>query len=152
MNEELDRCRSLLQDSKQHIVGLEARERDASGIPSLKVGYNRVFGYYLEVKKSNQAAIPSHYVRKQTLSNAERYITPEIKELEEEILGAEGRMEEARARRIRTHPCCDRCRRVGIAENLRPLSASSMRWLRWPKSLRATATVVLGCSRLGRAS
>ncbi len=94
VNEELDRCRSLLHDSKQHIVGLEARERDASGIQSLKVGYNRVFGYYLEVKKSNQAAIPSHYVRKQTLSNAERYITPEIKELEEEILGAEGRVEE----------------------------------------------------------
>ncbi|MEE2776489.1 MAG: DNA mismatch repair protein MutS [Acidobacteriota bacterium] len=94
VNADLDRCRSLVGDTKQHILELEAQERERSGISSLKVGYNRVFGYYLEVTKANQHRVPDDYVRKQTLTNAERYITPEIKELEEQILGAE----ESRAR------------------------------------------------------
>jgi len=88
---ELDRCRSLARDSKRHILALEAREREATGISSLKVRYNKVFGYYLEVTRANQDRVPEHYIRKQTLVNAERYVTPEIKELEEQILGAEER-------------------------------------------------------------
>ncbi|HXO18407.1 MAG TPA: DNA mismatch repair protein MutS [Thermoanaerobaculia bacterium] len=88
---ELDRFRSLARDSKRHILGLEARERERTGIPSLKIRYNRVFGYYLEVTRANEKKVPDDYIRKQTLVNAERYVTPEIKELEEQILSAEER-------------------------------------------------------------
>ncbi|MEM9553160.1 MAG: DNA mismatch repair protein MutS [Acidobacteriota bacterium] len=88
---ELDRHRSLARDSKQHILALEAREKETTGIGSLKVRFNKVFGYYVEVTKANVHLVPEQYVRKQTLVNAERYITPEIKELEEQILGAEER-------------------------------------------------------------
>lgn len=91
IDEELDQCRSLAGDSKRHILALEARERQETGITSLKVRFNKVFGYYLEVTKANQHLVPDHYIRKQTLVNAERYVTPEIKELEEQILGAEER-------------------------------------------------------------
>ena len=103
---ELDRVRSLAQNSKRHILELEAREREATGIGSLKVRYNKVFGYYLEVTKANQHLVPEHYIRKQTLVNAERYITPEIKELEEQILGAEEQqiaLEEEHFSRLRTN-------------------------------------------------
>ena len=88
---ELDRYRSLARDSKRHILALEARERERTGISSLKIRYNKVFGYYLEVTRANQQRVPADYIRKQTLVNAERYVTPEIKELEEQILAAEER-------------------------------------------------------------
>ncbi len=88
---ELDRYRSLAKDSKRHILSLEARERERTGIPSLKIRFNRVFGYYLEVTRAQGHRVPDDYIRKQTLVNAERYVTPEIKELEEQILEAEGR-------------------------------------------------------------
>lgn len=88
---ELDRHRSLARDSKRHILSLETRERERTGIPSLKIRYNRVFGYYLEVTKAQERKVPEDYIRKQTLVNAERYVTPEIKDLEEQILAAEGR-------------------------------------------------------------
>ncbi|MCB1053885.1 MAG: DNA mismatch repair protein MutS, partial [Acidobacteria bacterium] len=91
VDEDLDRYRSLARDSKRHILQLEARERERSGIPSLKVRYNKVFGYYVEITKANQHLVPDDYIRKQTLVNAERYVTPEIKELEEQILSAEER-------------------------------------------------------------
>lgn len=91
VDEELDRVRSLAKDSKQHMMALEASEREKTGITSLKIRYNKVFGYYLEVTKANQHLVPEHYIRKQTLVNAERYITPEVKELEEDVLGAEER-------------------------------------------------------------
>lgn len=91
VDEDLDRYRSLARDSKRHILQLEARERQRTGIPSLKIRYNRVFGYYVEVTKANQHLVPEEYIRKQTLVNAERYVTPEIKELEEQILSAEER-------------------------------------------------------------
>ncbi|MEM6797374.1 MAG: DNA mismatch repair protein MutS, partial [Acidobacteriota bacterium] len=91
VDEELDRCRSLARDAKKHIASMQERERQSTGIPSLKIRYNRVFGYYLEVTKANQHLVPEHYIRKQTLVNAERYVTPEIKELEEDILTAEER-------------------------------------------------------------
>jgi DNA mismatch repair protein MutS len=88
---ELDRTRSLAGDSKRHILAMEAREREATGISSLKIRYNRVFGYYVEVTKANASRVPDHYIRKQTLVGAERYVTPEIKELEEQVLSAEER-------------------------------------------------------------
>lgn len=93
---ELDRVRSLAGDGKKHVLDLERRERQRTGIGSLKVRFNRVFGYYLEVTKANQELVPDDYIRKQTLANAERYVTPELKELEEGILAAEqdqGRIE-----------------------------------------------------------
>jgi DNA mismatch repair protein MutS len=88
---DLDRYRSLTRDSKRHILALEVRERERTGISSLKIRYNKVFGYYLEVTRANQERVPADYIRKQTLVNAERYVTPEIKELEEQILSAEER-------------------------------------------------------------
>ena len=94
VDEELDEARSLAHGSKTHIASLEKEERENTGISSLKIGYNKVFGYYLEVTKANQDLVPDHYIRKQTLVNAERYITPEVKELEEKILSAEERQVE----------------------------------------------------------
>ncbi len=88
---DLDRFRSLAKDSKQLILEIEARERERTGIQSLKIRYNRVFGYYLEITRANQTRVPADYIRKQTLVNAERYITPEIKDLEEQILTADER-------------------------------------------------------------
>ena len=90
VDEDLDRYRSLTRDSKRHILALEVRERERTGIASLKVRYNRVFGYYLEVTRANQERVPADYIRKQTLVNAERYVTPELKELEEQILLGRG--------------------------------------------------------------
>lgn len=89
---EVDRLRSAARDGKKWIASLEARERERTGIKSLKVGFNKVFGYYIEVTKSNLAMVPDDYARKQTLANAERYITPELKEYENLILGAEDRV------------------------------------------------------------
>lgn len=88
-DEELDRLRSISRDGKKWIASLEAKERQATGISSLKVGFNNVFGYYIEVTKANAAAVPDSYVRKQTLVNAERYINQELKEFEQTVLGAE---------------------------------------------------------------
>jgi DNA mismatch repair protein MutS len=86
---ELDRLRELARDSKAVLSRLEARERDATGIASLKIRYNKVFGYYLEISKVHQDKIPEAYIRKQTLVNAERYTTLELQEIEEQLLGAE---------------------------------------------------------------
>ena len=86
---ELDELREVGGHAKQYLAELEARERDRSGIKNLKVGYNRVFGYYIEVTKSFYGQVPYDYVRKQTLANAERFITDELKALESKILGAE---------------------------------------------------------------
>ncbi|RYD02442.1 hypothetical protein N752_24235 [Desulforamulus aquiferis] len=90
----MDRLRSASRDGKAWLAGLEAREKEKTGIKSLKVGFNKVFGYYLEVTRSNLAAVPEYYQRRQTLANAERYITPELKEYESTILGAEDRLVE----------------------------------------------------------
>jgi DNA mismatch repair protein MutS len=86
---ELDQLRSIARDSKSVLLEIETRERERTGISSLKVRYNSVFGYYIEISKSNLAKAPADYIRKQTLANAERYITPDLKELEEKIVGAE---------------------------------------------------------------
>ncbi|SMC62709.1 DNA mismatch repair protein MutS [Sporomusa malonica] len=86
---ELDELRSIARDSKEWIQDLELRERETTGIKSLKIGYNKVFGYYIEVTHANTGAVPPNYVRKQTLVNAERYITPELKDFETKVLGAQ---------------------------------------------------------------
>ena len=89
---ELDDLRQLAFDGKDYLLRLQAREVEATGIPSLKVGYNNVFGYYLEVTNTHKDKVPAQWIRKQTLVNAERYITQELKEYEEKILGAEDKI------------------------------------------------------------
>jgi DNA mismatch repair protein MutS len=89
VNGELDELRTIARDSKSILLQIEARERERTGISSLKIRFNSVFGYYIEVSKSNLAKVPDDYIRKQTLANAERYITPDLKVLEEKITGAE---------------------------------------------------------------
>ncbi|MDD2498366.1 MAG: DNA mismatch repair protein MutS [Desulfitobacteriaceae bacterium] len=87
-DEEVDELRSITSGGKKWIAGLESKEKAATGIKSLKVGFNKVFGYYIEVTNANLNAVPDNYIRKQTLANAERYITEELKEWENKILGA----------------------------------------------------------------
>lgn len=89
VDSELDELRSVSSGGKDYLLGMQARESEETGIPSLKIGYNNVFGYYLEVRNTYKDKVPEHWVRKQTLVNAERYITQELKDYEEKILGAE---------------------------------------------------------------
>ena len=91
-NEEVDRLRGAKTDGKIWLAELEAKEREKTGIKNLKIKYNKVFGYYLEVTNSFKDMVPDYYTRKQTLTNAERYITPELKEMEDVILGAEDKL------------------------------------------------------------
>ena len=91
-NEEIDHLKQATTQGKTWLIELEAKEREATGIKGLKVGFNRVFGYYLEVTKSNIDMVPDRYIRKQTLTNGERYVTEELKNLENQILGAEERV------------------------------------------------------------
>ena len=91
-NEELDKLREIQNGGTGMLTAIEAREKEATGIRNLRVGYNRVFGYYIEVAKGQLNLVPSHYIRKQTLSTGERYITQELKELESTILGAKDRI------------------------------------------------------------
>lgn len=93
-SEELDDLRDIASGGKGAIAAIEAREREATGIPKLKVGYNRVFGYYIEVSRLHSDKVPAHYVRKQTLANAERYITEELKQYENTVLQANERIVE----------------------------------------------------------
>lgn len=89
VDSELDELRNLSRSGKEYLSGIQRREMSATGIPSLKVGYNNVFGYYLEVTNTHKGKVPAEWIRKQTLTNAERYITEELKEYEQKILGAE---------------------------------------------------------------
>ena len=88
-NEELDELRRISSDSRSFLQEFEEREKMRTGIRALKVGYNRVFGYYIEVRHSGASKIPDNYIRRQTLTNAERYVTPELKDFETKILGAQ---------------------------------------------------------------
>lgn len=90
---ELDRLRAIAYEGKDYLAKLQQREIDATGITSLKVGYNNVFGYYIEVTNTHKAKVPAEWIRKQTLVNAERYITPELKNYEEQILGAQEKID-----------------------------------------------------------
>lgn len=90
-NQELDELRDIARNGKKYIAQIKDKLSEESGIPSLKIGYNKVFGYYIEVTNSHKDKVPEHFIRKQTLVNAERYITPELKEVEEKVLSAEER-------------------------------------------------------------
>lgn len=98
VNEELDQLRSMAYEGKDFLAKLQAREIEATGIGSLKIGYNNIFGYYIEVTNTHKSKVPAEWIRKQTLVNAERYITPELKEYEEKILGAQEKIEALEAR------------------------------------------------------
>ena len=95
---ELDTLSSLATNSKQILADIQHRESERTGIPSLKIGFNNVFGYYLEVTNTHKSKVPEEWIRKQTLTNGERYITPELKELEDKILGAEDKILEIETR------------------------------------------------------
>ncbi len=92
VSEELDELRNLAYSGKDYLVQIQQRESELTGIPSLKIGFNNVFGYFLEVTNTHKDKVPTEWTRKQTLSNAERYITEELKEYEEKILGAEDKI------------------------------------------------------------
>ena len=92
-SEELDELRQIVGEGKDWIAAMEAEERKRSGIQSLKIGFNQVFGYYIDVTKPNLSMVPDHYIRKQTLRNSERFITPELKEQEAKVLNAEDRIQ-----------------------------------------------------------
>ncbi len=99
----IDKLKDASVDARQYIAGLEQKERERTGVRSLKVGYNQVFGYYIEVSKSQAEGLPDDYIRRQTLTNAERYIVPELKEYESRVLNARDQMaseEEAVYRRV----------------------------------------------------
>ncbi len=106
-SEELDGLLRSVREAKEWLASLERREQERTGIKNLKVGYNKVFGYYIEVTKANLHAVPADYIRKQTLVNAERFITPELKEVETLILNAEDRQAEVETRLFR-----DVCARI----------------------------------------
>ena len=89
LRKDLDELRSIARDSKSILLRIEGEERARTGVASLKIRFNSVFGYYIEISRANLARVPADYIRKQTLVNAERFITPELKELEEKIVGAE---------------------------------------------------------------
>jgi DNA mismatch repair protein MutS len=92
VHEELDELRNIASGGKEYLVGIQQREAEKTGISSLKIGFNNVFGYFLEVTNSHKQKAPADWIRKQTLANAERYITPELKEYEEKITGAEDKI------------------------------------------------------------
>lgn len=93
VNEELDKLRKVAYGGKDYLLEIQKRESEATGIPSLKIAFNNVFGYYLEVTNAHKDKVPTEWIRKQTLVNAERYITEELKEYEEQILGAEEKIQ-----------------------------------------------------------
>ena len=92
VNQELDELRKIARHGKDYLLEVQQREVERTGIPSLKIGFNNVFGYYLEVRNTHKDSVPEEWIRKQTLVNAERYITEELKEYEQKILGAEERI------------------------------------------------------------
>ena len=120
-SEEADRLRDIMEGGSGTIAAIEASEREKTGIRTLKVGFNRVFGYYIEVSKSFIDQVPANYIRKQTLANCERYITQELKELENQVLTAKDRLTALEYQiftQLRESPCqagrpgaADRCRR-----------------------------------------
>ncbi len=99
-DKDLDEARSLRDGGKQYIAAMQQRERDRTGIPSLKVGYNKVFGYYIEITQAHKARAPADYERRQTLSTAERFVTPELKAYEAKVLGAEEQVADREAVRF----------------------------------------------------
>lgn len=132
-NKELDELKELVKGGKKWIADLQQTERDRTGITSLKINYNKVFGYYIEVTKTHLSKVPEHYIRKQTLVNAERFITPEMKEKEEKILNAEEKM-------IRLES--------ELFENLRTLIAEETASLQQNAELIANLDVLCGFAKI----
>ena len=93
-NDELDEVHKIMNNAKDYLLEIEAREKEATGIKNMKIKYNKVFGYFIEITKSNLELVPESYIRKQTLSNAERFITPELKKYEDTIINSKARIEE----------------------------------------------------------
>lgn len=120
---ELDQIRAIARDARGFIASLEAAERERTGIRNLKVGYNQVFGYYIEVSRAHAAAVPSHYQRRQTLTSGERYITPELKEYESQVLDARERL--AELERALYRQVCQQI--AGHAESIARLAAAVAR-------------------------
>ncbi len=123
---ELDEIRSWVDDGKNRLLELEMREREATGIGSLKVGFNNIFGYFIEVTKTHLARIPAHYTRKQTTAGGERFITPELKEFEHRILGSQERalrLELALLQGIREEILKKQVALAGMAQTLAELDA-----------------------------
>ena len=123
---ELDRLLDLSQNGKAWLLDYESKQRAATGIPSIKVRHNKVFGYYIEVTRANLESVPDNYIRKQTLANAERYFTPELKEHEDDILSASGKRFELEAHlfgRLRTAVTDELGRLRAVAELLAELDA-----------------------------
>ncbi len=111
-SQDLDRLRQTTKNAKQYLANLERQERERTGIKSLRVGYNKVFGYYIEVSKPNLSQVPQDYIRKQTLVGGERFFTPELKEYESLILNAQDRIAELEAQIFRQV-----CQQVGAASD-----------------------------------
>jgi DNA mismatch repair protein MutS len=127
-SEELDRLRATTRDARQFLADLEARERTRTGIRTLKVGYNRVFGYYLEVSKAGAASVPDDYVRKQTLVGGERYTTPELQEHEYRVLHAqelEGELEATLLRQVCTQTAAAAERILATAAGIAVIDVSA---------------------------
>jgi len=134
-DEELDRLRELAAGGKQWIAKYQAEVVEKSGIPNLKVGYNKVFGYYIEVTNAHRDKVPDHFIRKQTLKNAERYITPELKEYEEKVLTADEKAKEVE---------------YELFLELRDLVAASARRLQTTAAVLAHLDVLIGLAELAR--
>jgi len=134
----VDELRALSGSGKDHLMAMQARERARTNIDSLKVQYNSVFGYYIEIVKSKAALAPPDYVRKQTVANAERFITPELKQLEGSILGAQERLAELEEELFRAL-------RSAAGEKIEPLLATA----RLVASLDALSTLAEAASRFG---
>ena len=113
----VDECRALADGGKEKITAIEEREQKDSGIPSLKVRYNRVFGYYIEITKSHLAKVPAHYARKQTIATGERYVTPELAELEKKVVAAEDTLAIREAELVRAEV-------IAVAELAAPIAAA----------------------------
>lgn len=133
---ELDEVRAISRGGKEWIAGIQKREAERTGIRSLKIGYNRVFGYYIEVTKANLGTVPADFIRKQTLVNAERFVTTELKEYEEKVLNAEGKaaaMEYAIFQKVRERVVAEtgRVQRIGrgaaLLDALNSLAAAARR-------------------------
>ena len=155
-DEELDRLRRDAGDARELVLALEASERERTGIPNLKVGYNRVFGYYIEITKSQLHRSPADYIRKQTLTGAERYVTPELRRMEERIESASvdsARLEAAHFQRLRElatasmNELSQAARTIAEIDVFRSLAetASRERWTR--PSLRDDRTLILRRAR-----
>ncbi|MBC8288233.1 MAG: DNA mismatch repair protein MutS [Nitrospinae bacterium] len=127
-NEELDRLKNITRQGKSWIASLELEEKEKTGIPILKVGFNKIYGYYIEITKKHSDRVPAEYIRKQSLVNAERYISPKLKEYEEEITGAEEKifaLEQTLFEEIRSTVSLAGSRIQGMARTISEIDALS---------------------------